>query len=248
MAIPAVSNWFEAVVVSITAALVNLLSFIPALVGAIVILILGWIVAAALARLVTTVLQRVGFETAAERTGVTGFLERTGARGWTASRVLGELVKWTIRLVFLEAAASALHLDAVTELINRVVLFVPNLVVALVVLMVGALLARLLAGIVRGATAEAGFSNPHLMGRIAQTAVLAFAVVVAVSQIGIATAIVNTLFTAAVGAVALAAALAFGLGGREVAGEICRQWYQRGRAASSRLPQRAGAVSDGAGQ
>ena len=245
MAIPTVSNWFEAVVVSITAALVNLLSFIPALVGAIVILVIGWIIAGALARLVTTVLQRVGFESAAERTGVADFLEKSGARGWTASRVVGELVKWTIRLVFLEAAASALHLEAVTELINRVVLFVPNLVVALVVLMVGALLARLLSGMVRGATAEAGFSNPSLMGRIAQTAVLAFAVIVAVNQIGIATAIVNTLFMAVVGALALAAALAFGLGGREVAAEIWRQWYQRTRSASPRLQHGAEAVSEG---
>jgi mechanosensitive ion channel-like protein len=245
MAIPAVSNWFEAVVVSITAALVNLLSFIPALVGAIVILVIGWIIAGVLARLVTTVLQRVGFESAAQRTGVTEFLMKSGARGWTASRVLGELVKWTVRLVFLEAAASALHLEVVTELINRVVLFVPNLVVALVVLMVGALLARLLSGIVRGAAAEAGFSNPSLMGKVAQTAVLAFAVIVAVSQIGIATAIVNTLFMAVVGAVALAAALAFGLGGRDVAAEIWRQWYQRSRGAAPRQQRAAEAVSDG---
>lgn len=248
MAIPAVSNWFEAVVVSITAALVNLLSFIPALVGAIIVLVIGWIIAGVLAKLVTTVLQRVGFETAAQTTGVAAFLEKSGARGLTASRVAGELVKWTIRLVFLEAAASALHLGAVTELINRVVLFVPNLIVALVVLMVGALLARLLAGIVRGATAEAGFSNPNLMGRVAHTAVLAFAVVVAVSQVGIATAIVNTLFMAVVGAVALTAALAFGLGGREVAAEIWHQWYQRSRRASPKLQQAAEAVSDGSRQ
>jgi Conserved TM helix len=248
MAIPAVSNWFEAVVVSITAALVNLLSFIPALIGAIVIIVIGWLIAGVLAKLVTTVLQRVGFETAARRTGVAEFLQKSGARGWTASRVLGELVKWTIRLVFLEAAASALQLGAVTELINRVVLFVPNLIVALVVLMVGALLARVLAGIVRGATAEAGFSNPGLMGRVAQTAVVAFAVIVAVNQIGVATALVNTLFMAVVGAVALAAALAFGLGGRDVAAEIWRQSYQRSRRASPRLQQAAEAVSERSGQ
>jgi hypothetical protein len=113
-------------------------------------------------------------------------------------------------------------------------------VVALVVLMVGALLARVLSGIVRGATAEAGFSNPGLMGRVAQAAVLAFAVIVAVNQIGVATALVNTLFMAVVGAVALAAALAFGLGGREVAAEIWRQWYQRSRRLSPRLQQAAG--------
>jgi hypothetical protein len=125
------------------------------------------VIAGVLAKLVTTVLQRVGFETAAERTSVAEFIQKFGARGWTASRVLGELVKWKIRLVFLEAAASAPQIGAVTNLVNRVVLFVPNLVVALVVLMVDALLARVLAGVVRGATAEAGFSNPGLVGRVA---------------------------------------------------------------------------------
>jgi len=243
LVVPTVSNFFEGVVVSITAALITLLSFIPALIGALLILIIGWIIAGIVGRLVTTVLQKVGFETAAERTGVTGFLSRSGARGWTASKVIGELAKWFIRLIFLEAAAQAVHLTAISELINRVVFFIPNLVVALVVLLIGALIGKVLAGIVRGAASEAGFDSPNLLASVAQYAVIGFAAIIAVNQIGVAAAIVNTLFTAIVAAIALAVALAFGLGGREVAGEIWRRWYLKSQGAASRLEQAAQSAS-----
>jgi len=88
------------------------------------------------------------------------------------------------------------------------------------------LAANALAGLVRGATAESGLGNPDLLATIARVAVWALAIVIAVNQIGIATTIVNTLFMATVGAVAVAFALAFGLGGRETAGEIVRGWYE----------------------
>jgi len=233
--LPVVTNLVEAVYVSVASALSALLSFIPALIGALIILLIGWVLAGILARLVRGLLERIGFERAAERIGVTGFLGRTGWRRPSASQLLGELVKWFIRLIFLEAAATAVHLTAVTDIINRLVLFIPNLIVALVLLMVGALVARLVAGVVRGAAAEAGFGNPELLGRLAQVTILGFAVIVAVNQIGIASSIVNTLFTALVGALALAFGLAFGLGGREIAGRIWAQWYQIGQEMGPRL-------------
>ena len=86
---PIVTNWLQAVMVSIAGALMTFLSFIPALVGAIVILIIGWIVAGAVATLVMKLLGRIGFERAAERTGVSRFIDRSGVQGLTASRVVG---------------------------------------------------------------------------------------------------------------------------------------------------------------
>src|SRR5690349_5690954 len=195
---PVVTNWLQAVMVSIAAALMTFLSFIPALIGAIVILVIGWMLAGFVARLVTRLLERVGFERAAERTGVTGFISRTGAGTVRASWVIGELIKWFIRLIFLEAAASAVHLTAVTDIINRIVLFIPNLVVALLVLMVGALIARFVGELVQGSASEMGFSNPNLLATISRVAVMAFAVIVAVNQVGIAATLVNTLFMAVV--------------------------------------------------
>ncbi len=215
--------------VSIAAALMTVLSFLPVLVGAIIIVVVGWILADIVAKLVTRLLERVGFEKAAQRTGVTGFIARSGAHGLTAARVVGELVKWFIRLIFLEAAASAIHLTAVTDIINRIVLFIPNLIVALVVLMIGALIAGFVADLVRGSAGEMGFRNPNLLATVARVAIIAFAVIVAMNQIGIAATLVNTLFMAVVFALALAVGLAFGLGGRDTASRMWERWYARGQ-------------------
>jgi hypothetical protein len=95
---------------------------------------------------------------------------------------------------------------------------------------------------VRGATAESGLGNPDLLATIARVAVWAFAVVVAVNQIGVAATLVNTLFMAVVGALALALGLAFGLGGRETAAQIVRGWYERSQDAAPKVAQAAEAA------
>ena len=241
---PVITNWLQAVMVSIAAALMTFLSFLPALIGAVIIVIVGWIIAGWLGGVVTGLLERAGFERAAQRTGVSGFVSRTGIRDARASRVIGELVKWFVRLIFLEAAASAVHLTAVTDIINRIVLFIPNLIVALIVLLVGALIARFASDLVRGSASEMGFSSPNTVAAIARVAILAFAVIVAVNQIGIAAAIVNTLFMAIVFAIALAAGLAFGLGGRETAARMWQQWYVRGQEMAPRLESAAQAATE----
>ena len=225
--------------VSIAAALMTVLSFLPALIGAIIIVIVGWVLAGFVARLVEGVLGRIGFERAAHRTGVTDFIARAGSSGVTASRVIGELVKWFIRLIFLEAAAAAIHLNAVTDILNRIVLFIPNLVVALLVLMVGALIAKFVGDLVRGSSSEMGFSNPNLLASISRFAIIAFAVIVAVNQVGVAAALVNTLFMAVVFAIALAFGLAFGLGGRDTASRMWEKWYVRGQEMAPRLESAA---------
>ncbi len=239
MVVPAVTNWLQAIMVSLAAALMTFLSFIPALIGAIVILVVGWLISGWVGKLVTALLERIGFERAASRTGVSGFISKAGVQDARASRVVGELVKWFIRLLFLEAAAEAVHLSAVTQVLNSIVLFIPNLIVALLVLMVGALIARFVGDMVRGSASEMGFSNPNLLATISRFAIMAFAVIVAVNQIGIAATLVNTMFMAVVGAAALAIGLAFGLGGRDTAARMWQQWYQRGQEMAPRLEHAA---------
>ena len=106
----------------------------------------------------------------------------------------------------------------------------PNLVVAIVVLVIGGLLANTATSLVRGATAEAGFDNPERLAKVASTAIWTFATVIAANQIVIAETLVNTLVMGAVGAMAVAAGLAFGLGGRDTAAKIVEKWYQQTQA------------------
>ena len=229
-----VNSWGEAVLVSVTEALSNFLGFLPALVGAVLVLVLGWIISGFLAGLVEKGLKMVGFEHAANETGINRFVQRAGG-GWTASRVLAEIVKWFIRLIAIQAAAQILGMERISEIINAVLLWLPNLVVALVIVVVGALIGRFVAGIVRASTSEMGLGNPGLLAAAAQYAIIGFAVVAAIGQLGIGEVVVNTLFIAVVGAVALAFALAFGLGGREVASQIAQGWYERGQVAGQKV-------------
>jgi hypothetical protein len=141
-------------------------------------------------------------------------------------------------------AFDALGLPAVSEVLRQLLLWLPNVVVALVVLVVGGLAARALSNVVRGAASEAGLSNSDFLAKAAAVVVWAFALVVAVNQLGIATELVNTLFMAVVGALALGTGLAFGLGGRDTAGEILRKWYAKAQEKSGEMKQLAENIGD----
>jgi hypothetical protein len=237
-----VQDWGDAVMVSVTTALQNFLGFLPALIGAILILILGWIVASLLATLVERGLKALGFERAAQSTGISGFIQRSGS-SWTASAIVAEIVKWFIRLIAIQAAASILGLDQISEIVNAILLWLPNLVVAIAIIVIGALIARFVGGLVRGSTSQMGFSNPDLLGNIAYYAILVFAVIAAIDQLGIAETAVNTLFIGLVATIVLAAGLAFGLGGQQTAAQITAGWYAKSREATARVAEYASAQS-----
>ena len=232
-----VENWGDAVMVSATEAMQNLLGFLPALIGAILILIIGWIIAGVLAGLIEKGLQAVGFEKAAQSTGIAGFIENAGS-GWTASKLVAEIVKWFIRLIAIQAAASILGLTQISQVINAILLWLPNLVVAIVIIVIGALIANFVAGIVRGSAAEMGFSTPNLLANITRYAIIGFAAVAAFNQLGIAPTVVNTLFIGLVATLVLAFGLAFGLGGQQTAAQITQGWYEKGRQTTPRIAEK----------
>lgn len=233
-----VQNWGDAVLVSVTQALSSFLAFLPALVGAIIVLVLGWIISGLLAGLIEKALQAAGFERASQAAGIAGFVKKSGS-DWTASKVVAEIVKWFIRLIAIEAAASILGMQQITAIINSIVLFLPNVIVALAILVLGAFIAKFVAGLVRGVVGEMGFGNPDLIAGIARYAIIVFAVVAAVDQIGVAETLVNTLLVGAVGTVALAFGLAFGLGGQATAAKMWESWYVKGQEAGEKVSQYA---------
>ncbi|MEJ7802638.1 MAG: hypothetical protein WKH68_04610 [Candidatus Limnocylindria bacterium] len=233
-----VQNMGDAVLLSVTEALQNFLGFLPQLIGAIIILVLGWIIAGLLATLVEKVLKTVGFERAAESTGIAGFVKQAGS-DWTVSKVVAEIVKWFIRLIALQAAASILGMTQVSAIINSILLWLPNLIVALAIIVLGAFLANFVAKIVRGTVGKMGFDNPDLIANIAKFAIIGFAVIAAVDQLGIAETVVNTLLIGVVASLAAAFALAFGLGGQQVAGKITQSWYEKGQEAGQKVSEYA---------
>jgi hypothetical protein len=229
-----VTDWGQAIIASVASALALLLGAIPKIIGFAVILIIGWIIASLLAGAVAAILRAVKFNDLATRAGVADFVHKMGVRT-DASGFLAMIVKWFVRLIVLVVAFDALGLPAVSEVLQQIVLWLPNLVVALVVIVIAGLAANALSSVVRGTTAEAGLGNPDLLATITRAAVWAFGIVIAVNQLGIATTIVNTLFMAVVGAVAVALGLAFGLGGKDTAAEIVRRWYAGGQQAAPKV-------------
>jgi hypothetical protein len=207
---------------------------IPKVVGFLLILLIGWFIAAALAKVVSTILRSVRFNELAERAGLSGFVAQMGLHT-DAAGFVALTAEWFVRLIVLVSAFDALGLPAVSQVLQQLLLWLPNLVVAIIALVIGGLAANALGRLVRGATAQSGLGDPDLLGNVARVAVWAFAIVVAVNQLGIATSLVNTLFMATVGAIALALGLAFGLGGRETAALIVRNWYERSQWATPSL-------------
>ena len=223
-----VRDWGEALTTSFAQALSLFLAAIPRIVGFLIILAIGWFLATLIAKGVAALLRSIRFNDMAERSGFAGFVANTGVET-DSSGFVADIAKWFIRLMTLVVGFDALGLPAVSDVFRLVLLWLPNLAVAVAVLILGGLAANWLAGLVRATTAKGELGNPDLLASIVRVAVWAFAIVVALNQVGIARELVNILFMATVGAVALALGLAFGIGGRDTAAEVVREWYERSR-------------------
>jgi hypothetical protein len=227
---------------SLAGALNTFLSAIPRIIGFAVVLIVGWIISSLLARGVEALLHVVKFNDLARRSGFADFVQKMGVRD-DSSGVIASIVKWFVRLITLVVAFDTLGLPAVSNVLQQLLLWLPNLVVALVVLVIGGLAANGLSQLVRGTTAQAGFTNPDMLATVTRVAVWGFAIVVAVNQLGIATTLINTLLIGIVGAFSIAFGLAFGLGGRDRAAQMLDTMGRNAQMAAPKLQRVADAAS-----
>jgi hypothetical protein len=242
VAVP-VQDTGDALKASLAGALNTFLSAIPRIIGFAVVLIVGWIVSSLLGRGVEALLHAVKFNDLARRSGFASFVQQMGVKDDPAG-VIASIVKWFVRLITLVVAFDTLGLPAVSGVLQQLLLWLPNLVVALVVLVIGGLAANALSQLVRGATSEAGFSNPDLLATVAKVAVWGFTIVVAVNQLGIATTLINTLLVGLVGAFSIAFGLAFGLGGRDRAAQMLDTWGRQAQRAGPKLERAASAARE----
>ena len=229
-----ITDWGTAIVSSFAAALALVFAFIPKLLGFLVILLVGWLVATAISKAVTFLLRKVGFDRIATRIGLTRLEESMGLK-MDAAALLGRIVYWFVFLIFLVPAVDALGLTAVSTLLGQVVAYIPNVFVAIIVLFLGTLAATFVADLVRGATASAHVGNPSIFANIARYAIMGFVALIALEQLQIAPALLNILFTAIVGGAALAFGLAFGLGGQQTAHKYLERTEQSVSNAASQV-------------
>jgi small-conductance mechanosensitive channel len=225
---------------SLRNALEVFLSYIPQLIGAIIILIVGYIVAKILQAVVSRVLKAVGFDGWMERGGIKQFLDRAQTRE-TPATVLGRLVFWFVFIIAIVMATDALGIRQVSAVLSQLIAYIPSVIAAVLILILAALLANFLASIVRGATGS------DLLANIARYAIIVYAAFAALTQLGIAVQLTAPTFLIILGAVALAAAIAFGFGAQGVARDIVEKAYERRDEAKQTVQQGDSEQGDGSG-
>lgn len=195
------------------------LTFVPNLVIALIILILGWAIGALIGRIVSQVIKSIKLDSALESAGIGALLHR-GNLTLDSGAFLGGLVKWFIIVVFLVAAFDVLNLTQVNIFLQQVVLlYLPQVIVAVLILLVGGVVGDFMSKVVHASAKTAHVASANFLATVTRWAIWVFAILIALSQLGIATAFIQTLFTGFVIALALALGLSFGLGGQDAAKE-----------------------------
>lgn len=212
-----VDTWSNVLLQSFQDLWVGIVDFVPNLVIAIIILIIGWIIGALFGRVVDQVFKSLKIDSALEKSGLSGILERGGI-ALNSGAFVGALVKWFFIIVFLVAAFDVLGLEQVNVFLQQVVLlYLPQVIVAAIVLVVAGVLGDVIKRLVVSSVKAGGFGHANLAGSVSKWAIWIFGLLVALNQLGIASGFVQTLFTGVVVAVALALGLSFGLGGQQAA-------------------------------
>ena len=207
---------------SIRESLLQIGAFLPRLLLAIVILIIGWLVAKAVRFAIVKALRAINFNVVTEKAGIDHFLKEGGTDIDTI-RILGSLSYWLVILAALMVASNTLDLAYVTDLIGRIVLFVPKVMVAVVILVFGVYFARFVGAALTTYLRNIGVGEAGLVGRLALYAIVVFVIMIALDQMGLGD-IIRQAFLIIVAAIALGLALAFGLGGQKRAAELIERW------------------------
>lgn len=196
--------------------------FLPALLSALLVLLVGWLIAEIVAWLVDRLLRAVQVPTLARFANVDDFLKRSGSTHDVVS-LLASIAKWALILVAFIAAAEVLNLNTVSTFLNEVIGYLPNVFGAAAILLLGMAFAQFLRQLVFGALSGAAITYAEMVSGVVKYAVIVFAVLAALHQLGIAQPFLQALFYAFVSFLALAGGLAFGLGGKDVAA----RWLDR---------------------
>ena len=201
-------------------------TILPALVGAGVILLTGYFLARQMEKWTDHLLKRMEFNKVAEAGGLTEALERSGTR-LDPVHAIGKLLFWLVMLVVILLSSMALGLESINEMFGMMLSYIPTIIAAIIIVILGMITGEFVRALVLASAGDV--EGVPTLAKLAKTAVILIAIFMALQQVGVAAEIVTAAFTLILGAVALAVGLAFGLGNRDLAGEITRRWYEEGR-------------------
>lgn len=217
-------NRIDIMLEPVRAVLLQFGAFLPRLVLAAIILLIGWMFAKAIRLIVIKGLRAVNFNVLTERAGIDRFLQQGGIKTDMVG-ILGALIYWLVTLAVLMIAFNSLGLTNVTELIGRVALFIPKVIVAVLILAFGAYFARFIDNSIIAYGKNVGLEDAAFLGRFARYAVLIFVVMIALEQVDVASELIRQSFLIILAGVVFALALAFGLGSQHRIAELLDKWW-----------------------
>jgi len=222
----AVIEWENLIVEPIRQMLTKIMAYLPVLLGALIILIVGWIAAKIIRWIVDGALKAIRFDTLADKAGISKVLMK-GDLKITARMVISGLVYWLVIIMVLVMVVNALGLPKASDVLASLFAYVPKVIAALFVLVVAMFLASFVSGIVRIAAGNAKLPKPEMLAGVSRWAIIIFAATIALSELGIGTLLVTTTFNIILGGIVLALALAFGLGGKDAAAKYLEELKQK---------------------
>jgi len=202
--------------------------FLPRLALAMLVLVAGWLFAKAVRFAVVRGLRAINFNVLTERAGMDGFL-RQGGISTDTTGIFGVLVYWLVILATLVISFNGLGLTYITDLLGKVVLFVPQIIVALLILVFGAYFARFIGGAIIAYCRNVGVRDGDMLGNAAQYALIVFVVLIALDQVDVGGDIIRESFLVILAGVVFALSLAFGIGGKDWAAGLLERWWPRNR-------------------
>jgi hypothetical protein len=217
---PNYSNTYsDAVSASLSDLYVRFINFLPSFLVAVIILVVGWVLAVFIAKIVRQILQSLRLDEVGDKLGLDELSNRTGMK-MTVSGAVAWLVKWFLLLALFLAAADILGLSHVSEFLNSVLMYIPDVITGVAILLVGTMLAGFLSRLVRHSVKAANLASADMLGAVTQWSVMVFTILVTLDKLQVGGAFIATLFTGFIAMLAIAGGLAFGLGGREHATKV----------------------------
>ena len=221
-------DWTYVIMESVREMLTRVAGVLPKLIGVLIILVVGWLIAKLIEAVVVRGLKLVRLDTLSEKAGAANFLAKGGVK-YTLAELIGVLIYWIVMLVVMVTALNTLQLTVAAELLNTVVTYVPNIIIAIFILVIGMFISTLLGATVRTAAGNAGIEQAKMLGHISQMVVIVFAIVISLQQLKIATGVIENVINITFATIGIAVAIAFGLGCKDLAGQFMEDLMEKMR-------------------
>ncbi len=210
-------DWQTTVLEPVESMWISIMGFLPSLLLVIVILVVGWLLAALAQKIITRFFKLARLDSVSEKVGIANILTK-GDINYTLSEIIGVMVYWLAMLMVFLLAVNALHLEVASQLLSQVILYVPNVIASVFILVLGIFFASILANTVRTTAANAGIQQARSLGQFVQVIIVIFTIIEALNQLKIDTSMIQLLIQAILAAFALGIGLAIGLGCKDMAG------------------------------